>query len=779
MLEEENSYIVDMTSSSNDKRTSSDGKRTLAAILFADIVGYTKMMANDEGTTMNKLRHYQTTLKSKIDKFDGEIIKNYGDGSLCVFKSVLNAVLCAKELQLTFQKEPIIPLRIGLHIGDVVYLENDIYGDAINVASRIESMGTPGSVLMSKDIHKKVSNQSQLEFTNLGKYLFKNIEEPIEVFALSNLGLVIPEKKEVKGLVKGKRIKSGKFIFPAIIAVLSLSLIFFIGSYLKKDTNSNLSITNNASLLKEKIAVLHFKNLTGDAKLDVIGPMISHWLTEGFLQNGDIKMVSSNALQQIYQSDKNALTRSGTNLQELLGTRNIIDGSFFLQEDSIFVKSNYINAETGEIIYSFGEFSGHKDKPITIIENLREKVLGYWFTKENIQSFPPPRYDSYKKYIEAQSLWGENDSAVKELLEESIQLDKSFFEPHILLIALLRNKRKWKDCDSLTNALYERKTQLTQPQLERLNFFRHELQGDSPTAYKYLKKEYDRHPDDLFINTSLIQFLSYKLNAHQQVLEIEKEIPIEDIDLENCVYCKTRLFSLVLAAFKLNKQDQINKYIQLNGSLEPDMRIKQIELMNAVRQGDDKTIENNMKAVYDEGNYRLYLEHLILITEEFFSINNKTKSEYWLNKFDQISGKLDQKDELTLELIAQYYEFVDQERKSLKIYENFLAQYPKDRFFTFRKACVLAIQGNKKEALKIANKLESQTPKFDFGRTEYEMGRVHALLGDKEKAIQYLNQSIDNGRQFHHLFFDKDWYLNSIWNSPEFKKLLTKRIPKT
>ena len=112
---------------------STSKNRRLAAILFADIVGYTAMMQSDEGQTMSRLKYYQQILQKEVATFNGEIIKNYGDGSLCTFSSVLNAVLCAKSAQEHLQKEPKVPLRIGLHLGDVIYESNDIYGNLADV----------------------------------------------------------------------------------------------------------------------------------------------------------------------------------------------------------------------------------------------------------------------------------------------------------------------------------------------------------------------------------------------------------------------------------------------------------------------------------------------------------------------------------------------------------------------------------------------------------------------------------------------------------------------
>ena len=117
---------------------SSDFKRRLVAILFADIEGYTAMMQKDEQNAIEMLNKYQMVLKGLTKEYDGEIVKNYGDGSIVLFNSSVSAVRCAKDIQLKLKGRNEVPLRIGLHLGDVVFKEGDVYGDAVNISSRIE-----------------------------------------------------------------------------------------------------------------------------------------------------------------------------------------------------------------------------------------------------------------------------------------------------------------------------------------------------------------------------------------------------------------------------------------------------------------------------------------------------------------------------------------------------------------------------------------------------------------------------------------------------------------
>src|SRR5205814_4913154 len=115
--------------------------RQLAAIIFTDIEGYTAIMQQDEATAITLRNRYREVVQTNHKRFNGTIIQYYGDGSLSMFQSAVEAVQCALEMQLAFRQPPQVPVRIGAHIGDIIIDENDIYGDGVNITSRIESLG--------------------------------------------------------------------------------------------------------------------------------------------------------------------------------------------------------------------------------------------------------------------------------------------------------------------------------------------------------------------------------------------------------------------------------------------------------------------------------------------------------------------------------------------------------------------------------------------------------------------------------------------------------------
>jgi len=167
--------------------------RRLAAIMFADIAGYTAVMGQDEGRALRILERNRALLNAALQKFDGRMLKEMGDGSLSSFQSVVDAVNCAVEIQNVLKDDPELKLRIALHIGDVVFTENDVFGDGVNVASRIHALAEPGGICISERVYDDIRNKPDIHATYLGEKDLKNVDRPIRVYVLSGLGVALPD----------------------------------------------------------------------------------------------------------------------------------------------------------------------------------------------------------------------------------------------------------------------------------------------------------------------------------------------------------------------------------------------------------------------------------------------------------------------------------------------------------------------------------------------------------------------------------------------------------
>ncbi|MFC2125007.1 adenylate/guanylate cyclase domain-containing protein [Bacteroidota bacterium] len=173
--------------------------RQLAAIMFTDIEGYTTLMQQNENRAIKVRDKHRQIFNSITKKHKGKILQYYGDGTLSIFDSAIDAVNCGIEMQLGFQKDPTIPVRIGIHTGDIIFSEEEIIGDGVNVASRIESLAVSGSVFVSDKVYDEIKNQDSIKTSMLKTFKLKNVEKPVEVYAISNVGLIVPKPEEITG----------------------------------------------------------------------------------------------------------------------------------------------------------------------------------------------------------------------------------------------------------------------------------------------------------------------------------------------------------------------------------------------------------------------------------------------------------------------------------------------------------------------------------------------------------------------------------------------------
>lgn len=173
--------------------------RQLAAILFADMAGYTALMQENEQLARLKRKRLKEVLEGTIEQYHGKLLQNYGDGSLSIFNSALDSVHFAINMQQQLQQEPKVDLRMGIHTGDVTVEEGAIYGDGVNLASRIESLGVPGGILISEKVFDEIKNQDNIRTRELGYFELKNVKLPVRIFAIANEGITVPNREQLKG----------------------------------------------------------------------------------------------------------------------------------------------------------------------------------------------------------------------------------------------------------------------------------------------------------------------------------------------------------------------------------------------------------------------------------------------------------------------------------------------------------------------------------------------------------------------------------------------------
>src|SRR5678815_5230453 len=232
--------------------------RQLAAIMFTDIVGYTALMGNDEQRAFELLNKNREIQKPIIEQYNGRWIKELGDGVMSSFGTASDAVNAAIKIQEACNVANQFQLKIGIHLGEVVFEDDDVYGDGVNIASRIETLGVAKSILLSKAVRDQIKNNAGFQLSSLGAFNFKNVEEPLEVFAVSNPGFVVPKREDIHGKLKKAQSGSTKRII-----IYATALVVVVAIFLWK----KIFLKKAQAATPRSVAILPFENPQKDSFL--------------------------------------------------------------------------------------------------------------------------------------------------------------------------------------------------------------------------------------------------------------------------------------------------------------------------------------------------------------------------------------------------------------------------------------------------------------------------------------------------------------------------------
>jgi len=408
--------------------------RQLTAIMFTDIQGYTATMQHDEELAIKIRDRHRKIFNSTTGKFHGKALQYFGDGTLSTFVSAIDAVNCAMEMQMAFQKDPVIPVRIGIHLGDVVLKEDEIIGDGVNVASRIESLAVPGSVFISDKVYDEIKNQSSIKAQSLRTFELKNVDKPIEVFAISNKGFIIPKVEDIDGKTKDdncvvltpeekKQLESRKklpgWILYSIIGFLILITSYFI--YQSSDF-----FKSEIDLLDKSIAVLAFKNMSNDPSQEYFSDGISEEILNS--------LAKVEGLDVVGRTSSFSFKGKGEDIQMIgdkLGVSLVLEGSVRKYKNNVRITAQLINANNGFHIWS-EQYDRELNDVFTIQEEIASNIVN--MLKLTILNFNDPKpptdnmkaYDYYLKgkYYLIRGI--EGNIKAMEYFQKAIELDPEF-----------------------------------------------------------------------------------------------------------------------------------------------------------------------------------------------------------------------------------------------------------------------------------------------------------------------------------------------------------------
>jgi TolB-like protein/class 3 adenylate cyclase len=400
--------------------------RKIAAILVSDVVGYSRLAGADEDRTLARLRALRSDLiDPTISVHHGRIVKRTGDGSVIEFRSVVDAVRCALEVQHAMVErnagvapEKRIEFRIGIHLGDVVEeSDGDLMGDGVNIAARLEGIAAPGAICLSEDAYRQVSGRLDMAVTDLGPTELKNIERSIRVYSLQ---VGIPaQAKPATGAALAEP-KKRAFLLPLIAGIVALIVIAAGARYF-------LGANRPAQAAHLSIVVLPFTNLSGDPAQDYFADGVTENLTTDLSRIHDSFVIARNTAFAYKGKPIDA-----KQIGKELGVRYVLEGSVQRDQNRVRVNAQLIDTESGAHLWAerfeedMADLFKLQDQIVVRLANTLNSALIKAEAAKGARSTNPDANDLVMRglaLMNEPNLQPSKDHAARTLFEQALAID--------------------------------------------------------------------------------------------------------------------------------------------------------------------------------------------------------------------------------------------------------------------------------------------------------------------------------------------------------------------
>ena len=410
--------------------------RKLTAILSMDVKGYSKLMGDDDESTVNTITAYRRIISELIQKNQGRVVDTPGDNILAEFGSALNAVNGSIDIQRTLDIENSklpdnrrMVFRIGINVGDILHRDNCIYGDGVNVAARIESLADPGGVCISRGVFEQVKKKICHGFEYLGEHTVKNISEPVRIYRI----LLAPEDKgKLIGEPFQPTTKSKKPFTIAVAVILICSVVLLWIFYPKVPEIQPASKEKMEYPLPDKpsIAVLPFDNMSDDPDQEYFCDGLTEEIITALSKVPEVFVIARNSVFT-YKGKAVKVNQ----VAEELGIRYVLEGSVRKSGDKLRITAQLIDAISGHHLWAERYDRDLKDI-FAVQDELTKKIITAMQVEltegeqARVASRGTNNLEAYLKYLEAQSklikLNIENNDLGRQLAKEAIELDPQF-----------------------------------------------------------------------------------------------------------------------------------------------------------------------------------------------------------------------------------------------------------------------------------------------------------------------------------------------------------------
>ncbi len=724
--------------------------RQHAILFFADLVGYTAIMEENELMAIKRIDQFKSILNQHIPSFNGVINQFYGDGCLVLFKTAADGVNCAKQLQENFKQIDGLSVRIGLASGLVVFKEGNLFGEPVNLASRIESICQPGGVLFSKEIADNLPDIPALAFKSIGKISFKNIKLPVEVCGLVASGFPLPDEKDI--LNNSKVVRKTKPIFHKqfLIPLLALLVVLFVvgNRFFQKQSATEI----------KTLTILPFKNL-GSAESLFFGDGIMQAILNNVAKIKDVKVTSFKAVQP-YRHSKMSLPLIGEQLQ----SNYILEGNIQQLPDAIHLAVQLIQLPAGQVIWA-----NQYKEPLTVenILMIQNEVsvsiadeLKVSFSpdyQQLIENSPTKNLTAYKTYLKGKeriaNYYQTNElhdlTTAKTFFLEAIKLDDKFADCYSELATVYwlqnfkENYFQQYFLDSLL--LLADKALAINPYL----YNPYQLKGSCyyeqtrfALAEQNLRRSLDLFPNNPPAITQLAMLTYFVNGNYEEGLDLlQKVVQFDELDNLAGNFERIGMLYLDLGAF-----EQAEAYFSKAKELNPS---------------------------YPGIGWAYHVQGKFEILKDFF----ETYLDSFPNRTDQIPN------------LALAYMHLEDFEKSLAIWQPFiddLDEKGKDHYLNRirnRYGYVLWQLGQKEKAIRqielsndyLLKSIQLGRVLGSGGAAQYDLAANYALLGDKEKAYEWLNKFNKFGWRWASIhFIEVDPLFDNLRTDDRFQTLLTR-----
>ena len=415
-----------------------DFKRKLSAVFSADVVGYSRMMGEDEAETVKTLETYKGVMFTLIRQHRGRVVDSPGDNLLAEFGSVVDAVQCAVAVQKELQarnselpEERKMLFRIGINLGDVIEEKERLYGDGVNIAARLEALADPGGICVSKTAFDHIESKLPLAYEFLGEQTVKNIAKPVGAYKVLMETRVVGVK-EKKETLKIPLWRKKAIVTLAIVVILVIAAGLIWNFHFRRPTVVPASVARMAYPLPDKpsIAVLPFTNISGDSKQDYVADGLTEEIITALAKIPRLFVIASNSVFT-YKGKPVKVQQ----VSEELGVRYILEGSVRKAEEQIRITAQLIDAVKGHHLWA-EKYEGKSTNLFSLQDDITRDILTSLEVKltEGEQARiwrkgtdNPKAYDLFLEALEAFRLFSkEGNILARKKSEESLNLDPEF-----------------------------------------------------------------------------------------------------------------------------------------------------------------------------------------------------------------------------------------------------------------------------------------------------------------------------------------------------------------